>query len=140
MSTDKIMGPEKAAILLFSLGEEVASNVVKQLSEEEIKRLGSSMSKIFSISPKTVESIYSEFNEMASSHLPMQIGTGRNTIHQECFDEGGGEGEGATILEEIQEEAKWNLFQKIKRLDPEDASPTLSGTSTLRPSPSSWPT
>jgi len=118
MSTDRIMGPEKAAILLFSLGEEVASSVVKQLSDEEMKRLGSSMSKIFSISPKTVESIYAEFNEMAASQLPMQIGTGGTQFIRNVLTKAVEKEKAQSILEEIQEEAKWNLFQKIKRLDP----------------------
>jgi flagellar motor switch protein FliG len=118
MSTDRIMGPEKAAILLFSLGEEVASNVVKQLSDEEMKRLGSSMSKIFSISPKTVESIYAEFNEMAASQLPMQIGTGGTQFIRNVLTKAVEKEKAQSILDEIQEEAKWNLFLKIKRLDP----------------------
>ena len=118
MSTDRIMGPEKAAILLFSLGEEVASSVVKQLSDEEMKRLGSSMSKIFSISPKTVESIYAEFNEMAASQLPMQIGTGGTQFIRNVLTKAVEKEKAQSILDEIQEEAKWNLFLKIKRLDP----------------------
>ena len=72
MSTDKIMGPEKAAILLLTLGEEAASRIVKQLTEEEIKRLGSSMTRIFSVSAETAESVFLEFNEMSSSNLPIQ--------------------------------------------------------------------
>ena len=122
MSTDRIMGPEKAAILLFSLGEEVASNVVKQLSDEEMKRLGSSMSKIFSISPKTVESIYAEFNEMAASQLPMQIGTGGTQFIRNVLTKAVEKEKAQSILDEIQEEAKWNLFLKIKRLDPKTIS------------------
>jgi flagellar motor switch protein FliG len=112
------MGPEKAAILLFSLGEEMASSIVKQLNEEEMKRLGSSMSKIFSISSKTVESIYSEFNEMASSLLPMQIGLGGAQFIRNVLTKAVDKEKAQSILDEIQEEAKWNLFQKIKRLDP----------------------
>jgi flagellar motor switch protein FliG len=118
MSTDKIMGPEKAAILLFSLGEEVASNVVKQLNEEEVKRLGSSMSKIFSVSPKTEESIFSEFNQMASSHLPTQIGQGGTQFIRNVLSKALEREKAQTLLDEIHEEVKWNLFTKIKRLDP----------------------
>ena len=118
MSTDRVMGPEKAAILLFSLGEEVAASIVKQLNEEEIKRLGSSMSKIFSISSKTMESIYSEFSEMASSQLPMQIGMGGTQFIRNVLTKAVEKEKAESILDEIQEEAKWNLFLKIKRLDP----------------------
>lgn len=118
MSIDRLMGPEKAAILLFCLGEEMASNVVKQLTEEEIKKLGSSMSKVFSITSKTVESIYSEFNEMASSPVPVQIGLGGTQFIKNVLTKAVEKEKAQSILEEIQEEAKWNLFQKIKKLDP----------------------
>jgi flagellar motor switch protein FliG len=118
MSIDKLIGPEKAAVLLFSLGEEMASTVVKQLTEDEIKKLGASMSKIFSISSKTVENIYTEFNEMASSPIPMQFGLGGTQFIKNVLTKAVEKEKAQSILEEIQEEAKWNLFQKIKKLDP----------------------
>jgi len=118
MSNEKMMGPEKAAILLFSLGEEVASHIVKQLSEEEIKRVGSCMSKILSVSPTAVETIYAEFNQMASADLPVQIGKGGNQFIKNILTKAVEKEKAQTILEEIQEESKWNLFQKIKKLDP----------------------
>ena len=117
MADEKLMGPEKAAILLFSLGEEVASNVVKQLNEEEIKKLGSSMSKALSVSPKTAESIYSEFSELASSPLPIEMGPGSTQFIKSVLTKAVEKEKVDTLLEEIQEEAKWNLFQKLKRLD-----------------------
>lgn len=117
MSTDKLMGPEKAAILLFSLGEELASTIVKQLNEEEIKKLGSSMAKVLSVPSKTAESIFSEFNELASSHLPMEIGHGGTQFIRNVLTKAVEKEKAQTILDEIQEETKWNLFQKIKRLD-----------------------
>ena len=54
MISDKLTGPQKAALFLFSIGEELASTIVKRLDEEEIKKLGGSMSKISSVSPKDV--------------------------------------------------------------------------------------
>lgn len=118
MTQDRITGAQKAAILLLSLGEELASTIVRQLNKEEIKKISISMSKIFSISPKMMEGIMLEFNELASSHLPIPIeqsGGGqfiKNVLSKAI------EGEKAqTILKEIEEEGKWNLFEKIKQLD-----------------------
>ncbi|MCH8157455.1 MAG: flagellar motor switch protein FliG, partial [Nitrospinae bacterium] len=39
-------GPEKASILLMSLGEEMASKVMSNLDEREIQSLGNYMSTI----------------------------------------------------------------------------------------------
>jgi flagellar motor switch protein FliG len=119
MANEKLIGPQKAAIFLFSIGEELASSIVKHLDEDEIRKLGGLMSKIPLITPGTAENIYSEFNEMASSHMPIQIGREGGTQFIKKVVTKAMEGEKAqTLLEEIQEEGKWNLFQKIRRLDP----------------------
>jgi flagellar motor switch protein FliG len=118
MSNDKLTGAEKAAILLYSLGEELSLNIVKLLNDDEMKRLGSSMAKIFSVSAKTAETIYAEFNDMASTHLPIQIGQGGTQFIKSILNKAVEKEKAQTIIDEIQEEARWNLFQKIKRLDP----------------------
>ncbi len=116
---DKIVGAQKAAIFLFSIGEELASTIVKQLDEVEIKRLGSTMSKIPSISPKVIDTVFNEFNEMVLSHLPIQVGHGGGTQFIKKVVTKAIAGEKAqTIIDEIQEEGRWNLFQKVRRLDP----------------------
>ncbi len=119
MANERLNGPQKAAIFLFSLGEELASAVIRQLDEEEIKRLGGSMSKISAISPDTAETIFSEFNQLAASHLPIQMDPGRGNQFIKNVVSKVVQGEKAeTILKDIQEGEKWNLFQKIRRLDP----------------------
>jgi len=139
MPSDKMMGPEKAAIFLLSLGEEVASSIVKQLSEEEIKRLGSSMARVTSVPAKTAETIFSEFNELASSQLPMEVGQGGTQFIRNVLTKTVDKERAQTLLDEIQEESKWNLFQKIKRLDVKTIA-NLIRTEHPRPSPSFSPT
>lgn len=119
MIHDRIPGPEKAAIFLYSLGEDLASQIVKNLDEEELKKLGGSMAKVSSIPPKTVDSIFSEFQQLLSSNRPIMLGpSGGNQFIKNIFSKAM-EGEKAqTLLEKIEEEGKWNLFQKIRRLDP----------------------
>ncbi len=119
ISNEKLAGPQKAAIFLFSIGEELAASIVKQLGEDEIKKLGGSLAKIASITPKMLDTVFSEHNDLVSSRLPMQIGHDGGTEFIRNVVSRAIEGEkGKTIIEEIQEEGKWNLFQKIRRLDP----------------------
>jgi len=127
MANERIAGSQKAAIFLFSIGEELASAIMKHLDEEEIRRLGSSMSKILSISPKTMETIFAEFNELASSHLPMQIGQGGAQFIKNVLTKAIDRDKAETIIEEIREEGRWNLFQKIKRLDSKTVANFLRG-------------
>ncbi|MGQ9646118.1 MAG: flagellar motor switch protein FliG [Thermodesulfobacteriota bacterium] len=119
MASEKLAGPQKAAILLFSLGEELAASIVKQLREEEIRKLGNSISKVFSVTPKMVETVLSEHNELASAQLPLSISGSGGAQFLKSVVSKAIQGEKAkTILEGIQEEGRWNLFQKIRQLDP----------------------
>lgn len=120
MVAARITGPQKAAIFLFAIGEELASEIVKKLDEEEIKRLGGSMSKLFSITPKMLDSVFAEFNELASSiNRPFPIGPAISSqFIKNILKKAVEEGKAKTLLEEMQEEGKWNLFQKIRQLDP----------------------
>ncbi len=52
---------EKAAILILSLEEETAAEVMKYLRPSEIKRLGKHMSRVSTISSETIRSISREF-------------------------------------------------------------------------------
>lgn len=119
MPNESLNGPQKAAIFIFSIGEEVASNIIKQLDEKEIKRLGTSMAKMKAISPKVVDHIFSEFQELASAPIPIQIGheAGSQFISK-ILTKAVDKEKAKNLIEEIQEEERLNLFNEIKRLDP----------------------
>jgi flagellar motor switch protein FliG len=59
-------GLEDAAILLMSLGEEEASEVLKHLAPKEVQRLGETISKMKSIPRERVDSVLDKFYEVAS--------------------------------------------------------------------------
>jgi flagellar motor switch protein FliG len=59
-------GLENAAILLMSLGEEEAAEVLKHLEPREVQRLGETISKMKSVSREKVESVLEQFSTVAS--------------------------------------------------------------------------
>ncbi|OGW55036.1 MAG: flagellar motor switch protein FliG, partial [Nitrospirae bacterium RIFCSPLOWO2_02_42_7] len=67
MSEDKYSGYEKAAILLLSLGEDVASEVMKNFEAKEIRVIGNYLSKTNKIDGESVKSVVKEFCEIAKS-------------------------------------------------------------------------
>lgn len=116
---ENLNGPQKAAIFIYSLGEEVASNIIKHLDEREIKRLGTSLAKIKTISPKVVDSVFSEFKELASAPIPIQIGhEGSNQFIAKVLTKAVEKEKAKNLIEEIQEEERLNLFNELKQLDP----------------------
>ena len=59
-------GLEDAAILLMSLGEEEASEVLKHLAPKEVQRLGETISKMKTIPRERVDKVLDKFYEVAS--------------------------------------------------------------------------
>jgi len=119
IQNERLSGPQKAAIFLYSIGEEVASSIVKQLDEIEIKKIGTSMAKIMSISPKMVDNVFSEFKELATSPIPIQIGhEGGSQFIAKVLSKAVEKEKAQNIIEEIKEEERLNLFKEIRELDP----------------------
>ena len=62
----KIQGPEKAAILLMSIGEENATNVMANMDEREIQTIGNYMSALGDIDQETMDQVTKEFYKAVS--------------------------------------------------------------------------
>jgi flagellar motor switch protein FliG len=60
-------GPDKAAILLMSLGDEHASKMFALMSDDEIKEISQTMANLGSVSANVVERLFVEFAEQLSS-------------------------------------------------------------------------
>ena len=63
----KLTGPEKAAVLLMTLGEEVAAQVLANLDEREIQSIGNYMSALGDVDMSVMDTINKEFYEMVES-------------------------------------------------------------------------
>lgn len=62
-----LSGPEKAAVMVLSLGEEKAGPLLERLDSEEIRDLSQAMVTLGTIESNTVEQIFVEFAESLSS-------------------------------------------------------------------------
>ena len=63
----KLSGPERAAVLLVNLGEEVAAKVLANLDDREIQNIGNYMSALGDVDMGTMDSINKEFYNMVES-------------------------------------------------------------------------
>ena len=64
MGIHNYSGSQKAAILLLSFGEEISSEIFKNLNEFEIKRIGTAMSRLGRLEENIVDDIIQEFYEI----------------------------------------------------------------------------
>ena len=61
--TRKMNGAEKAAILLLSLNEDVASEVMKHMWPTEIQKISAEMSRMEELPKERFEAVTGEFNK-----------------------------------------------------------------------------
>ncbi len=71
----KYTGTEKAAVLLLSLGEENAAQVLKHMGPKEVQRIGSAMATLKNVAKESVEGVLDEFLESVEDQTGIGIGT-----------------------------------------------------------------
>jgi len=67
MANDELAGTQRAAILLMSLGEQEAANVLKQLDAREVQKLGIAMAELKEVSREQMSSVLDKFIGIADA-------------------------------------------------------------------------
>ena len=84
---------ERAAILLMSLGEKDAAEILKHMGPKEVQRVGSAMATLTSVNQTQVEGVVSEFLDAVSGQTGMGLGADdyiRNMLTQALGQEKAG--------------------------------------------------
>lgn len=68
-------GDEKAAILLMTLGEESAAEVLKHMGPKEVQSLGAAMAGLNNINKKMVQGVIDEFINEVNTETSLGVGT-----------------------------------------------------------------
>ena len=109
-----ISGPEKAAILLMSLGEEQAAKLFGQMDDEEIKEISQVMASLGTVSSNIVERLFVEFAEQVSSTGSL-VGSLDST--ERLLTKVLGEDRVGEILEEIRGPAGRTMWDKLANVN-----------------------
>lgn len=70
-----IGGAQRAAILLLTLGEKEAAEVLKHLGARDVQAVGSAMAALTAVSREQVEQVIDKLDEDFSSHTSLGVGT-----------------------------------------------------------------
>lgn len=70
MGAPKYSGADKAAILLMALGEDIAAEIFKHMSEEEIRRVASAMQRLKQVDQVAFEQVLAEFSRNLEKTTP----------------------------------------------------------------------
>ncbi|MEM7467029.1 MAG: flagellar motor switch protein FliG [Pseudomonadota bacterium] len=67
-------GAERSAILLMTLGESAASEIMRHLGPREVQSIGSAMAALSNVNQAAVKQVIDEFIDKANSETPIGIG------------------------------------------------------------------
>ena len=102
-------GTERAAILLLTLGETEAAQVLKHMGAKEVQRIGTAMAKLANVSREEVRGVVSEFAQMVESQT--SVGVGADEFLRKVLVNALGEDKAASIIDRI------NIGRSTKGLD-----------------------
>ncbi len=105
-----LTGPEKAALLLISVGEDCASGIFGLMEDDEIRELCGIMANLGSVSPKVTERLFIDFADQISTTGSM---TGNYETTERLLVRALGREKVDTIMEEIRGPAGRTMWDKL---------------------------
>ncbi|SIS37652.1 flagellar motor switch protein FliG [Salimicrobium flavidum] len=116
MPQRKLSGKQKAAALLISLGPDVAAQVYKHLSEEEIEQLTLEISSVQKVEGSQKEEILEQFHQIAIAQD--YISQGGISYAKEVLEKAVGNDEASNILNRLTSSLQVKPFDFARKADP----------------------
>ena len=108
-------GTERAAILLLTLGESEAAQILKHMSAKEVQRVGSAMAKMKNVSRSEVEKVVAEFTTSVDAQT--SVGVGTDEFLRKALVNALGEDKAAAIIDRISIGRSTKGLEALKWLD-----------------------
>ena len=102
-------GTDRAAILLLTLGETEAAQVLKHMGAKEVQRIGTAMAKLANVSREEVHGVISDFALTVESQT--SVGVGADEFLRKVLVDALGQDKAASIIDRI------NIGRSTKGLD-----------------------
>jgi flagellar motor switch protein FliG len=117
MSAD---GLTNSAILLFSLGEELAAEVFKQLDPKEVRRLGAAMAKLGNVTREQIDQVIGEYESEAQNYT--SFGQGNDDYVRKVITRALGEDKAGFLLSHIVKDKGEKSIDTLNWMDAEMVS------------------
>lgn len=110
-----VKGPEKAGVLLLTLGEDVAAEILQHMNPKEVQLVGSTMAMMNDVSRPTVEYVIDDFFDTLESQTALGIGNDayiRSMLEKALGDKAG------SVIDRILMGSGSNGLESLKWMDP----------------------
>ncbi len=108
-------GTERAAILLLTLGEQEAAQVLKHMGAKEVQRIGSAMSKLANVSREEVHSVITQFSAVVEDET--SVGVGTDEFLRKVLVDALGQDKAASIIDRINIGRSTKGLEALKWMD-----------------------
>lgn len=115
-SIETLSGPQKAAVLLLTLGVEAAAPIFKELEEEDIEAITSEIARMKNVSAKASVAVIEEFQQMARAQEYMSSGGIRYA--QDVLEKALGKTKAGEIITRLQGLRGAHFFTALKKVEP----------------------
>ena len=108
-------GTERAAILLLTLGEKEAAEVLKQMGAKEVQRIGAAMAKLSNVSKEEVQKVIADFSTSVESQT--SVGVGAEDFLRKVLVDALGHEKAAGIIDRISVGRSTKGLEALKWMD-----------------------
>jgi flagellar motor switch protein FliG len=108
-------GTERAAILLLTLGEQEAAQVLKHMGAKEVQRIGAAMAKLTNVSKDEVHTIITEFSSSVESQT--SVGVGAEDFLRKVLVDALGQDKATSIIDRISIGRSTKGLEALKWMD-----------------------
>lgn len=122
---DLLNGTQKCAILMLLLGEEEASEILKNLSPREVQQLGTAMYSVADVNQDTVNMVLDEF--LAIIKAQTSIGLGADTYIRRVLTKALGEDKAGSVLTRITPSQTGKNIEILQWMDARSIAEMISG-------------
>jgi len=120
-----LAGTQRAAILLMSLGEQEAANVLKQLDAREVQKLGVAMAELKEISREQMSSVLETFIGVADGRA--NIASGSPDFVRRVLTQAVGKQKTDMLLDRISNEQNGQGIEALKWMEAKAVAQIISG-------------
>jgi flagellar motor switch protein FliG len=108
-------GTERAAILLLTLGEQEAAQVLKHMGAKEVQRIGTAMSKLANVSREEVQGVITHFTSTVEHQT--SVGVGADEFLRKVLVDALGQDKAASIIDRINIGRSTKGLEALKWMD-----------------------
>ena len=115
MSSRSMQGAEKAGVLLLTLGEDIAAEILQHMNPKEVQLVGSTMATMNDVSRPMVENVIDDFFDVLESQTALGIGNDayiRGMLEKALGDKAG------SVIDRILMGSGSNGLESLKWMDP----------------------